>query len=50
MPVPVNRLGIQDRYGESARSDQLLGKCRLSAARVAEDVERLLRFLGRQKG
>jgi transketolase C-terminal domain/subunit len=32
------------------RSDQLLGKYRLSAARVAEDVERLLRFQGQQKG
>jgi transketolase len=49
-PVPVKRLGIQDRYGESGPNDQLLDKYRLSAARVAEDVEDLLRFQERQKG
>lgn len=49
-PVPVKRLGIRDRYGESGRNDQLLDKYRLSAARVAEDVEDLLQVQGRQKG
>jgi transketolase len=41
-PVPVKRLGIQDRYGESGPNDALLDKYRLSARCVAEDVERLL--------
>jgi transketolase len=49
-PVPVKRLGIRDRYGESGPNEQLLDKYRLSAARVAEDVEDLLRVQGRQKG
>jgi transketolase len=41
-PVPVRRLGIRDCFGESGPNDQLLDKYRLSAARVAEDVEALL--------
>lgn len=41
-PVPVKRLGIRDRYGESGPNDALLDKYRLSARCVAEDVERLL--------
>lgn len=41
-PVPVKRLGIQDCYGESGPNDALLEKYRLSPARVAEDVEKLL--------
>jgi transketolase len=49
-PVPVKRLGIRDRFGESGPNEQLLDKYRLSAARVAEDVEDLLRVQGRQKG
>jgi transketolase len=48
--VPVKRLGIRDRYGESGPNERLLDKYRLSAARVAEDVEDLLRVQGRQKG
>jgi transketolase len=43
-PVPVKRLGIRDCFGESGPNDQLLDKYRLSAARVAEDVEDLLRL------
>jgi len=42
-PVPVRRLGIRDCFGESGPNDQLLDKYRLSALRVAEDVEELLR-------
>lgn len=49
-PVPVKRLGIRDRYGESGPNEQLLDKYRLSAALVAEDVEDLLRLQERQKG
>ena len=42
-PVPVRRLGIRDCFGESGPNDLLLEKYRLSAARVAEDVEALVR-------
>jgi transketolase len=41
-PVPVDRLGIRDCYGESGPNEALLDKYRLSAPRVAEDVEALL--------
>ncbi len=41
-PVPVDRLGLRDCYGESGPNEALLDKYRLSAARVAEDVEALL--------
>jgi transketolase len=41
-PVPVKRLGIRDRYGESGPNDALLDKYRLSPRCVAEDVQRLL--------
>jgi transketolase len=43
-PVPVKRLGIRDCFGESGPNAQLLDKYRLSAARVAEDVEDRLRL------
>jgi transketolase len=42
LPVTVKRLGIKDCFGESGPNDLLLEKYRLSAARVAEDVEALL--------
>lgn len=42
-PVTVKRLGIQDVYGESGPNAALLEKYRLSAAQVANDVERLVR-------
>ena len=42
-PVAVKRLGIRDTYGESGPNEALLDKYRLSAAKVAEDVESLLR-------
>lgn len=42
-PVPVKRLGIQDRFGESGPNEALLDKYRLSVAAVAEDVEALVR-------
>jgi transketolase len=43
-PLPVRRLGIRDCFGESGPNEQLLDKYRLSAARVAEDVEDLVRL------
>lgn len=42
-PVPVKRLGVQDVYSESGPNDELLDKYRLSAEKVADDVEGLLR-------
>jgi transketolase len=42
-PVPVTRLGIGDRFGESGPNEALLDKYRLSAAALAEDVEALIR-------
>ncbi|MCL4413980.1 MAG: transketolase family protein [Actinobacteria bacterium] len=41
-PVTVKRLGIADTYGESGSNEALLDKYRLSASRVAEDVESLV--------
>lgn len=41
-PVVVKRLGIPDIYGESGPNDLVLDKYRLSARKVAEDVEALL--------
>jgi len=41
-PVPVLRLGMQDRYGESGGPTELLEKFRLTGALVAEDVDRAL--------
>jgi len=42
-PVTLKRLGIKDCFGESGPNERLLEKYRLSAARVAEDVEAFLR-------
>jgi len=42
-PTRVKRLGIQDAFGESAPNDALLEMFGLSAARVAEQVEGILR-------
>ncbi len=42
-PVPVKRLGVQDVYSESGPNEELLDKYRLSAEKVADDVEALLR-------
>jgi transketolase len=42
-PVTVKRLGVQDVYCESGANEPLLDKYRLSAVKVADDVERLLR-------
>ncbi len=49
-PVPVKRLGIQDCYGESGPNEALLEKYRLSAARVADDVERVFSTIRTRKG
>ncbi|WP_213452173.1 transketolase family protein [Rhizomonospora bruguierae] len=41
-PVPVLRLGMRDRYGESGGSTELLEKFRLTGTQIAEDVDRLI--------
>lgn len=41
-PVPVLRLGMQDRYGETGGPDELLEKYRLTGRFIAEDVDRAL--------
>jgi len=41
-PVVIKRLGIADTYGESGPNDLVLDKYRLSANKVAEDVEALV--------
>jgi transketolase len=38
-PVPVLRLGIRDRYGETGGPDELLEKFRLTGPLIAVDVE-----------
>jgi transketolase len=43
VPVIVRRLGINDCYGQSGRNEDLLDRYRLSAERVADDVEALVR-------
>ena len=43
LPTPVKRLGLQDVNGESASNAALLEMYGLSAARVADQVETLLR-------
>ena len=42
-PVPVRRLGLTGRYGESGANDDLLHKYRLSSETVAHDAELLIR-------
>jgi transketolase len=39
-PTRIDRIGIADHYTESAANEDLLDMCGLSAARVAETVER----------
>jgi transketolase len=41
-PVPITRIGLPDGFGESGPDDELLDKYALSAARVAEQVGRIL--------
>jgi transketolase len=39
LPMPVKRLGMQDRFGESGVPNELLEKFRLTGARMAEDIK-----------
>ncbi len=41
-PTRIHRIGIQDRFGESASNDELLEKHSLSASRVAQTVRELV--------
>jgi len=42
-PVPLHRLGIQDRFGESGEPDELLDHFGLSAPHIAKAAEELVR-------
>lgn len=41
-PVPVLRLGMRDRYGETGSPTELLQKFRLTGPQIAEDIEESL--------
>jgi transketolase len=43
-PVPVKRLGIQDRFGESGKPDELLDYFGLNAPHIAQAVRDFIRF------
>jgi transketolase len=41
-PVPLKRIGVEDRFGTSGEPDELMGYFRLTAADIREAVEDLL--------
>lgn len=47
-PVPIRRIGIQDRFGESGEPDELLEKFGLTAKHITKAVHSLMTELGRQ--
>lgn len=47
-PVPIRRIGVQDRFGESGEPDELLEKFGLTAKHIAKEVHSLMTELGRQ--
>ncbi len=49
-PVPVTRIGVPDRFGESGDPDALFEKYGMSARHIAEAAVRVARAKGRQKG
>lgn len=48
LPVPVRRMGIKDRFGESGEPFELIEKFGLSANDIAKNVHGFLSELGRQ--
>lgn len=46
--VPIKRLGVNDRFGESGTPDQLLDKFGLNAKHITKSVHAFLTELGRQ--
>lgn len=42
-PVPIERIGIQDRYGESGDPDELLEYFKLTAPHIAQVAKRVLK-------
>jgi transketolase len=42
-PVPIDRFGMKDRFGESGSPQKLLEVFRLTGPQLAEDIERCLR-------
>jgi len=47
-PVPVKRIGIRDRFGESGEPDELLVKFHLTAKDIAAQVHELMIEMGRE--
>ncbi|MCE7936580.1 transketolase family protein [Candidatus Saccharibacteria bacterium CPR2] len=47
-PVPVRRIGIKDRFGESGSPDELMNVFGLSGHHIAMKVHELLQDMGRQ--
>lgn len=47
-PVPIKRIGIQDRFGESGAPDELIAKFGLDAKSIAKQVHLMMTELGRQ--
>lgn len=47
-PVPIRRIGIQDRFGESGDPNELLEKFGLTAKHIAKTVHSLMTEIGRQ--
>ncbi|EKD96205.1 MAG: hypothetical protein ACD_24C00143G0003 [uncultured bacterium] len=42
MPVPLFRVGVQDKFGESGKYEELLDKFKLSAKSIIIESEKLL--------
>ncbi len=47
LPMPVKRIGMQDRFGESGTQDELLKHFRLDGASMAEDIQVFLKTMPR---
>lgn len=47
-PVPLKRIGIHDRFGESGEPEQLLDKFGLTAKHIAKAVHSFMSEIGRQ--
>ncbi len=47
-PVPMKRIGVQDRFGESGKPDELLDKFGLTAKHIVAKVHELTIEMGRQ--
>jgi transketolase len=48
-PVPMRRVGVNDVFGESGETEELMVKYGLTADHIAEEVEHLIMARGRKK-